>query len=318
VAYGKKTIVFTVDIQHAVDLAALFRKCSITAEAVWGTDPERAAKFSRHRSGETTVMLNCQVTREGYDDPEVECIVLATPHKSALPLEQEIGRGTRIPFGINNLFEAREHGQHISKEKCVIIGVMDIARKHKLFSLPSLLGLPVNLDCKGKSVTQVKEQFDRVAREFPTADLTAVESLSKLETIAENIALFQVHYPPEIAALSDLGWRKSADGYQIAVNRDLVSLQQDLRGDWQIKGKVGDVPVDLSAQNLPGAMNAADNFILAHGGIKPILARNSRWKGDPPTMKQISLCRVLHITVPPGATKGQVSAAIDQKMARRA
>ncbi len=31
------------------------------------------------------------------------------------------------------------------------------------------------------------------------------------------------------------------------------------------------------------------------------------------SIQQVALCRILRITVPPGATKGQVSAAIDAK-----
>ena len=78
-AYGKKTVAFTVNIQHALDLAAAFRKCSIEAEAVWGNDPERAEKLARHRAGRITVLCNCAVLTEGYDDPGIQCIVLAKP-----------------------------------------------------------------------------------------------------------------------------------------------------------------------------------------------------------------------------------------------
>jgi len=50
-----------------------------------------------------------------------------------------------------------------------------------------------------------------------------------------------------------------------------------------------------------------------HGGIKAILSRDRRWHGDPPTEKQLSLCRILELVVPANATKGQVSAAIDAR-----
>ena len=60
-AWDKKSIVFTVDIQHALDLAAAFKAFSVAAEAVWGDDPDRADKLRRHREGELTVLVNCQV-----------------------------------------------------------------------------------------------------------------------------------------------------------------------------------------------------------------------------------------------------------------
>ena len=44
-AERRTTIEFTVDIQHAKDAAAEFRRAGIKAEAVWGTHPERGDSF---------------------------------------------------------------------------------------------------------------------------------------------------------------------------------------------------------------------------------------------------------------------------------
>lgn len=298
-AYGLKTVVFTVDIQHAVDLAAGFMKCGVDAAAVWGSDPERKSKLEKHRSGQIAVLCNCAVLTEGYDDPGIKCIVLAKPTKSALLFTQMIGRGTRIDEG---------------KSDCIIMDVVDNTSKHSLITIPSLLGLPANLDLKGKSVIKAKEQFERVAKEFPTADLSAITSLSKLQSIAENISLFQVNYPPEISKLSELGWRKSGEGYMLTVNRDLITIQKDLRDEYQIVGNLQGQKVTLTAQNLPGAFNQAD--ALVSKDFIGFLKRDARWHQDKPTEKQLGLARILKLTVPPGATKGQVSAAIDAKRAQ--
>jgi hypothetical protein len=265
---------------------------------VWGEDPDRHEKIRGHKAGEFSVLANCNVLAIGYDDPQIECIISAAPTKSELRYVQQIGRGTRIAEG---------------KESCIVIDVVDNSTKHSLTTISTLLGLPKDLDLKGESFTKAKQKLDRIAAEFPQANVQDIKSLDQLKSIAENISLFQVHYPPEIARLSELGWRQAAEGYMLAVNRDLVSITQDLRGEWQIRGRVGGAVADFSAQNLPGAMNIADKFVLDNGGVKSYLARDMRWKGDPPTEKQLNLCRKLRITVPTGATKGQVSAAIDAK-----
>ena len=298
VAYGKRTLCFTVDVQHALDLAAAFKAHGEPAEAVWGDDPERHAKIRRHKTGEFNVLTNCNVLAIGYDDPQIECIISAAPTKSELRYVQQIGRGTRICEG---------------KESCIVIDVVDNSAKHSLTTISTLLGLPKDLDLKGESFSKAKQKLDRIAAEFPMANVQDIKSLNELKSIAENISLFQVNYPPEIARLSELGWRKSAEGYMLAVNRDLVSITQDLRGDWQIRGRVGESVAEFSSQNLPGAMNIADKFVLDNGGVKSYLARDVKWKGDPPTEKQLHLCRTLRIHVPQGMTKGQVSAAIDAK-----
>ena len=303
VAYGKRTLAFTVDVQHALDLAAAFTAHGEQAEAVWGDDPQRHEKIRRHKIGEYKVLCNCNVLAIGYDDPEIQCIISAAPTKSELRYVQQIGRGTRICDG---------------KENCVVIDVVDNCKKHSLTTISTLLGLPKDLDLKGESYSKAKQKLDRIAAEFPTANVQDIKSLNELKSIAENISLFQVNYPPEIARLSELAWRKATDGYMLAVGRDLVQVAQDLRGDWAVKGKVGEAVADFTSQNLPGAMNIADRFVLDHGGVKPLLARDAGWRTrpDPPTEKQLGLCRILRINVPPGMTKAQVSNAIDAKKAQ--
>ena len=303
VAFGKKTLAFTVDVQHALDLAAAFTAHGEQAEAVWGDDPQRHEKIRRHKIGEYKVLCNCNVLAIGYDDPEIQCIISAAPTKSELRYVQQIGRGTRICDG---------------KENCVVIDVVDNCKKHSLTTISTLLGLPKDLDLKGESYSKAKQKLDRIAAEFPTANVQDIKSLNELKSILENISLFQVNYPPEIARLSELAWRKATDGYMLAVGRDLVQVAQDLRGDWAVKGKVGEAVADFTSQNLPGAMNIADRFVLDHGGVKPLLARDAGWRTrpDPPTEKQLGLCRILRINVPPGMTKAQVSNAIDAKKAQ--
>ena len=298
VAYGKRTLVFTVDVQHALDLAAAFTAHGEIAEAVWGDDPERHRKIHGHKTGQFNVLCNCNVLGIGYDDPQIECIISAAPTKSELRYVQQIGRGTRI---------------HDGKKSCIVIDVVDNSSKHSLSTISTLLGLPKNLDLKGETYSSAKQKLERIATEFPTANLQDVKSLDQLKSIAENISLFQPNYPPEIAKLSELAWRKSGDGYMLAVGRDLVTITKDLREEFQIRGRVGEKVAEFSAQNLPGAMNVADKFVLDSGGVKGYLVRDARWKNDKPTDAQLGLCRKMNIEVPPGMTKGQVSAAITAK-----
>ena len=67
------------NIQHALDLASAFQAYGIKAEAVWGDDPDRDSKIERHKAGQFDVMMNAQLTIEGYDDPTIRWVILATP-----------------------------------------------------------------------------------------------------------------------------------------------------------------------------------------------------------------------------------------------
>ena len=163
---------------------------------------------------------------------------------------------------------------------------------------------------------KAKEQVDRVAREFPTANLQDLESLDQLRKVSENISLFHASYPPEISAISELAWTKMGEGYGISVNRERLTISKDLRDEYWIRGTLQGHPVEINAQNISGAFNAADRFILEHGGIRGILKREAGWREAPPSEKQIAHCKRIGLNIPLGATKGMVSAAIDAKMNR--
>ena len=314
-AYGKKTVAFTVNVQHALDLAEAFKSHVISAAPVWGEDPDRATKLARHRAGEVQVLCNCQVLTEGYDDPEIECIILAKPTKSQLLFTQMIGRGCRIPNGVDNI---KTHVGPLSKDSCIILDVVDSTSKHNLITMPSLMGLPKSLDMKGERYTKAREQMDRVAAEFPTANIQDIHNLSELDSIAKNIELFRANYPPEVSKLTELAWRKQGDVYALPVGRDHIVIAADLLGDWWVRGMVAGKPVEIQAQNLAGAFNAADRAVLDSGAPKVLLARESRWRNEGPSDKQVQLCRKLRIPIPIGATRGMVSAALDTHFGGRA
>src|SRR5208283_697288 len=76
---NRKTVAFTVDIDHARHLCESFCDEGVKAEYVYGEDPDRSEKLKRHQNGETQVLCNCSVLTEGYDDPDISCIVLCRP-----------------------------------------------------------------------------------------------------------------------------------------------------------------------------------------------------------------------------------------------
>ena len=312
-AWDKRTLVFTVNVQHALDLAEAFKALGVPAAAVWGDDPERSEKLRRLRAGELTVLCNCAVLTEGYDDPGIECVVLARPTKSALLLTQMIGRGTRLPDGYGNIAEVGPEG----KLSCLILDVADATGKHQLCSVPSLLGLPKDLNMKGETYRKAKEKVERVAKEFPTANLEALRDLNKLDAITKQIELFTVKYPVEIKQLTELAWRQQGEGYWLPVDHGRITLAKDLRGDWWARGTLAGKPMEIQAQNLAGAFNAVDRAVLEFGGNKSLYARDARWREAPPSPAQVSLCKKIKLDIPAGATRGMVSAALDQHFASR-
>ncbi len=303
-ARGRRTICFTANVQHALDLAQAFVVHGVDAKAVWGDDKERQEKIDSHKRDEYPVICCAQLLGIGYDDPKVSCIVLAAPRKSFVRYAQEVGRGTRIAEG---------------KEDLLVMDICDSSSKHDLCTVSSLLGLPKDLDLKGERYTKAREQLERMAAEFPTANIQDLRNLSELDSIAQNIELFKVSYPPEVSRLTELAWRKQGEIYTLPVGRDHITISADLLGDWWVRGNVAGKTVEIQAQNLAGCFNAADKVVLESGTPKVLLARESHWRNEGPSSKQIALCKKLKLSIPNGASRGMVSAALDAHFtARRA
>lgn len=97
-AQGVPTVAFAVSVAHSQNIAEQFRAAGVAAEHLDGTTPtaERDALLKRLESGETTLVSNCGVLCEGWDQPAVKCAILARPTKSLGLYLQQAGRILRL------------------------------------------------------------------------------------------------------------------------------------------------------------------------------------------------------------------------------
>ena len=112
----KHTLGFAVDRDHAQSLHQTFIDTGIDSGYIDGETPidERKQILHDFRQSTIKVLWNILVLTEGYDEPNIDCILLARPSKSPSLLTQIIGRGTRTAPG---------------KKKCTIL---DIAHSHRV------------------------------------------------------------------------------------------------------------------------------------------------------------------------------------------
>lgn len=103
--YGQ-TIVFAVNVIHAIQLSALFNKAGIksdfvvsdirdgvTGVTVSREDNER--KLESYRNGELQVLVNVNILTEGVDLPKTKTVFLARPTVSSILMTQMVGRALR-------------------------------------------------------------------------------------------------------------------------------------------------------------------------------------------------------------------------------
>jgi superfamily II DNA or RNA helicase len=93
----RRTIVFAVNVEHSVHLRNEFQLSGVAAEHLDGSTPaaERDAILARFAKGTTEVVCNVGVLTEGWDLPEIGCVIVARPTKSFGLYRQMVGRGLR-------------------------------------------------------------------------------------------------------------------------------------------------------------------------------------------------------------------------------
>ena len=108
--YGQ-TIVFAVNVVHAIQLAALFNKeigrkedkiADFIVSDVKGTitgvtisRKENEEKIEKYRQGKLQVLINVNILTEGVDLPQTKTVFLARPTVSSILMTQMVGRALR-------------------------------------------------------------------------------------------------------------------------------------------------------------------------------------------------------------------------------
>ncbi len=304
---GRKAIVFAVNVQHAQDLAGLFQEVSIPCAAVTGEmDREvRREILEAFREGSIRVLTNCMVLSEGFDQPDIEAVILARPTQSSLLHTQMVGRGTRLAPG---------------KERLTVIDIVDNSRRHSLVSLATLFGLPANLDLKGRDVLDADREIEEACEKHPGLNLDRVTDLESLRLQVEEFDFFaEVALPREVERYSRLTWFRMPDGsYRISLGKgEQAAIQQNLLGQYEITvlgERLQALPTELWA-----AFGQADRAIgRRKPEALPFLLKNARWRReDRATEKQLETLRKLGIAFPPNISKGEASLRIGKFFASR-
>lgn len=232
---NRRTIVFTVDINHAKHMAQMFQSCGVEADWVSGRDSDlrREQIIRDHKAGRLKVLCNCAVVSEGYDDPGVECIVMARPTLSRLLFVQVIGRGLRLQEGIDNLVAAREQGVPIRKSNCLVIDVVDNTLNHNLVTTQSIfLGVQLRY---GSSVLAVVAQNSLSKDDHNELSRIQPPNTDGIEMHAEEVDLFGGWKPRPF-------WQQGASGAELlSFMNGYARIQQDMPGQWHVEGRVGEI-----------------------------------------------------------------------------
>lgn len=182
IAKGKRTIVFAVDHEHAAKLFNRFKRAKVAAEYLRdgiGAD-ERKAALERLASGVTRVIVNVDILSEGYDCPNVECIVMARPTKSLTRFLQQCGRASRP----NGKWIVIDHAGNVQR-----FGYPDTPRDWSLTDEATVEGsgaAPTKTCCNeacGYQMATACRECPECGAEQPLSDRELVEQDARLELL---------------------------------------------------------------------------------------------------------------------------------------
>lgn len=93
----KKWLIFAAGTQHSDNIAAMLNMMGIPAASLHSKSGDRDEILRQFASGEIRALVNNNILTTGFDDPEIDCIIVLRPTASAVLWVQMLGRGTR-PF----------------------------------------------------------------------------------------------------------------------------------------------------------------------------------------------------------------------------
>ena len=126
-AADRKTMVFVPSVESAYEVAAALEDAGATPAVVVGTTPrhERDVIYAAFRDGELNVLVSVAVLTEGFDEPSVDCVLMARPTGLHHIYIQAAGRGLRP-------------SPTTGKTDCLILDVVGVSHRFPLTTLEDL------------------------------------------------------------------------------------------------------------------------------------------------------------------------------------
>jgi superfamily II DNA or RNA helicase len=268
------TVAMTYAVEHA------FRSAGLAAASVVGETPtdERQAIYQQVRAGTLNALVSCAVLTEGFDEPSIDCIMLARPTKSKVLFYQCIGRGLRL---------------WPTKENCLLIDATGATKRHGLLSVAAELGLLV----------------PKTPQEGPEGEEgRAGEDMA----VEPKLTGYRAH-DIDLAQRTRLHWVETPKGYWVVNLADrMLRVRPDGQGTYRLEVRKRD---ERSYTRLVDRLSQEFCFGIASdtardAQILHMVQEGARWRQNAPSPKQEAFARKLGVRIEPGWSSGEVSDAI--------
>lgn len=288
----KKTIVFCADVEHAKCFADTVIKAGITAKAVYGAMEveERKQVLADFADGKIQVLTNCMILTEGYDQADVDCVIMARPTKSKSLYIQMIGRGTRT---------------FPTKKDCLILDFFDNSSRNDLANYKNCLdGIvePLNgVDC---------DERPEACDESSKHEKDENRGISDIRLYQEKIQDIEFFEKAHFA------WTPVGDSWhlQLSINRDVWVRQ--VKDGFLVVAQSDGRSITLSSRPIPldYALGISEDWARKQTTKNGWARKDAPWRAEPATTKQLETLEKLGIKFNYGVSRGEASLLLDNKL----
>ncbi len=304
-AAGKRAVAFFPTVALSQEAAAGFRAAGVPAAHVDGTTDRdaRRAMLEDLSTGRLSVICNCAVLTEGYDEPTLECIIIAAPTRSRIKYAQMVGRGTRLSPG---------------KTECIVLDLAGVSDDLSLQSVGMLFDLKAP-PRPGESALKAKDRElayeDAAVEAVRGVDEERREAARVRKLAAERRNLFD---------RESIQWIRHGERWALGLRDELLVLDHFSEGSagWRVLllRENPDSPTGMSYRvaatnmDLGYAQGAAEHLVRSRGSVA-LADKHAPWREVPATPGQRGYLRKLGIDRPAGMTKGQAADLITEAIA---
>jgi len=310
-AKERKAVIFAVDVKHAKALAERFKLAGYKAAAIDGTMKweDRTKILQDFAKDKLRILVNVQVLSEGFDQPDVDCVVIARPTKSQSLYTQMVGRALRLHPGKNDALVLDLTGASDDKN------LQTFARLMKTQTTPEKKAAPAPRS-KEKSNAQPAEDLKTMMTGESVAEwlarLAAEEQArgDEAEQFVQAINLF--------ANRSRFRWERVKDHFAISYgNGHWAYLILEGQTWWPIIELTGPryLPLHDEALPLEYAQGIAEGFLELLE--TKLIQKDADWRTAPVSERQAYLLGKYHIQYDKTWTRGMASDALNQRFAKR-
>jgi ATP-dependent helicase IRC3 len=281
-ALGRRAIIFCPSVGIVNSMALHLRQAGLAVATVVGDTEteERHDIYRRLRQGQLDALVSCMVLTEGFDEPSVDCVVLARPTQSKVLFFQTIGRGLRL-------------SPDTGKQDCLLIDATGATERHGLLSMAAQLGL--------------LRQDDEAAMERTETRAGAKKEMQEVEG---SYRIADIDVSPNL-----LHWVTTAKGYYVVKLADrMLRIRPDSEETYTLEARVDR---ELRYQPLATQLSLDYCFGIASdtardAKILHMVQRDAAWRGKARSPKQETLARKLGIAIDPTWRSGDISDAINR------